>query len=154
MHQYKPGTAIGSTGGRGSARNQRERLRTQPPALLDPHLLPNGQQTYMRPSRSVRAASSETSPHSRLTFPEPSELKALDRRDVGSNGSLLHHVVQHAADLFVVVVVVGAHVQLHKHVHAILSHHLPVGGRVKTPGKGTNCGEERKLSLFDPLITH
>lgn len=60
-----------------------------------------------------------------LTFPEPSELKALDRRDVGGDGSLLHHVVEHAADLLIVAVVVGADVQLHKDVHAVLPHHLP-----------------------------
>lgn len=61
----------------------------------------------------------------RLTFSESSELKALDRCDVGGDGSLLHHVVEHAADLLVVAVVVGAHVQLHEDVHAVLPHHLP-----------------------------
>lgn len=35
MAQYKPGAAIGSTGGWGSTRNQRETLRTAPPALAN-----------------------------------------------------------------------------------------------------------------------
>lgn len=35
MAQYKPGAAIGSTGGWGSTRNQREMLRTPPPALAN-----------------------------------------------------------------------------------------------------------------------
>lgn len=71
MHQYKPGTAIGSTGGRGSARNQRERLRTQPPALLDPHLLPNVQRTYMRLSRSRQC---QAKPPFIYVLPSPSRL--------------------------------------------------------------------------------
>lgn len=38
MHHYRPGTAIGSTGGSGSARNQRERLRALPRSPARPAL--------------------------------------------------------------------------------------------------------------------
>lgn len=140
MVQYKPGTAIGSTRGRGWARNQREMLRTLPPALVNLYLLSTHSKLMWDGASHVTAVSSRVPLSWRLTFPEPSELKALDRCDIGSDGTLLHHVVQHAADLFVVVVVVRTHVQLHKYVHAILPHHLPTKSK-KTPGEATSCVE-------------
>lgn len=66
MHQYKPGTAIGSTWGRGSARNQRERLRALPCSTARPALgaKPTSQLiicVWTRPTKVVSAKKVKTS---------------------------------------------------------------------------------------------
>lgn len=84
MHHYKPGTAIGSTGGRGSARNQRERLRALPCGSARPAL--GAKRTsqliicaWTRPTKVVSAKKGrKLLLFFRLTFSESSELKALD----------------------------------------------------------------------------
>lgn len=86
MHQYKPGTAIGSTWGRGSARNQRERLRALPCSTARPALgaKPTSQLiicVWTRPTKVVSAQKRENF-SSFSVLPSPSRLNWKPWTDV------------------------------------------------------------------------
>lgn len=70
MHQYKPGTAIGSTGGRGSARNQRERLRAQSCSTARPALgaKPTSQLIIWVWTRPTKVASAKKKKRGNFSF--------------------------------------------------------------------------------------